>query len=50
MENAFRILVGKSGVKSVGKIKHRWQDNIKVGHRKRGWGFACVDLARDRDW
>jgi hypothetical protein len=30
--------VGKSeGKRSQGRLRHRWEDNVKVGLRERGW-------------
>jgi hypothetical protein len=46
-----RVLVGKpEGKRSLGRPKHRWEDNIKmdlqeVGGGRGGW----MELAQDRD-
>jgi hypothetical protein len=38
MRNASRILVGKpEGKKLLGRPTRRWEDNIKMDHRERGW-------------
>jgi hypothetical protein len=45
--NACRILVGKPEGKSpLGRPRHRWVDNIKIGLREIGWdGINWIDLA-----
>jgi hypothetical protein len=36
---AYRVLVGKpEGRRPLGRLKHRWEDNIKVDLREEGWG------------
>jgi hypothetical protein len=49
--NACRILVGKpEGKKPLGRLRHRWVDNIKVELGELGWdGMDWIDLAQDRD-
>jgi hypothetical protein len=49
--NAYRILVGKpEGKRPLGRPRLRWVDNIKVDHRKIGWGgVEWMGLAQDRD-
>jgi hypothetical protein len=49
--SAYRILVGKSeGKRPLGKPKHRWVENVKMGLREIGWGgMDWIDLAQDRD-
>jgi hypothetical protein len=49
--NAYRILVEKpDGKRPVGSPRHRWVDNIKMGHREIGLGgMDWIDLAQDRD-
>jgi hypothetical protein len=43
--NAYRILVGP-----LGRPRHRWVNNIKMGLREIGWdGMDWIDLAHDRD-
>jgi len=40
------------GQRAIGKLSHRWEDNIKMGVKEVGWGGGCidwVDLPRDRD-
>jgi len=47
---AFRVFVGKpEGKRSLGKRRHRWQDNIKMDIQEVGWGdMRWIDLAQDR--
>jgi hypothetical protein len=49
--NAYRILVGKpEGKRPLGRPRCRWEDNIRMNLRDRGWGgMEWVDLAQDRD-
>jgi hypothetical protein len=49
--NAYMILVGKpEGKRPLGRSRHRWVDNIKMGLREIGWGgMDWIDLAQDRD-
>jgi hypothetical protein len=45
--NTLRILAGKpEGNGPVGRLRHRWVDNIKMDHREVGWGgMYWIDLA-----
>jgi hypothetical protein len=49
--NAYRILLGKpEGMRSLGRSRRRWMDNIKIDLREIGWdGVDWIDLAKDRD-
>jgi hypothetical protein len=49
--NAYRILVGKpEGKRQLGRPRHRWVDNIKMGLRETGWdGMDWIDLPQDKD-
>jgi hypothetical protein len=49
--NACRILVGNpEGMRSLGRPRRRWVDNIKMDLREIGWnGGDWIDLAQDRD-
>jgi hypothetical protein len=49
--NLYKILVGKPERKTpLGRPRHRWADNIKMGLREIGWdGMDWIDLAQDRD-
>jgi hypothetical protein len=44
-------LVGKfEGKIPLGKPRHRWEDNIKMGHQELGCGVMnWIDLAQDGD-
>ena len=51
-EGAFRFLMGSpEGRRSLGRPRHRWQDNIKLGLQEVGWGGVMdwIDLAQDKD-
>jgi hypothetical protein len=38
MQNAYKILVGKSGGKILlGRLRHRLEDNIRIDLREIGW-------------
>jgi hypothetical protein len=43
--------VGKpEGKRPLERLRHRWEDNIKMDLRETGWGsMNCVYLAQDRD-
>jgi hypothetical protein len=43
--------VGKPGGKKLtGKVRHRWENNIKMDLREIGWGsMDWINLAQDRD-
>jgi hypothetical protein len=49
--NAYRIMVGKpEGKRPLGRLRRRWEDNIKMDLRVIGWGgMDWIDLAWDRD-
>jgi hypothetical protein len=49
--NAYRVLVGKPEAKRPqGRPRHRWEDNIKMDFREKGWGgMDWIDQAQDRD-
>jgi hypothetical protein len=47
---AYRILVGKfEGRRPFGRLRRRWEDNIKMHVRKLGWGMDCIDMDQDKD-
>ena len=48
--NAYRVLVGKpEGKSSLGKLQHRWEDNITMDLREVGCDAGeRIDLAQDR--
>jgi hypothetical protein len=36
---AYRILVGKpEGKKPLGRLRHRWEDNVIIDLQEFGWG------------
>jgi hypothetical protein len=43
---AYRILVGKpEGKRPLGRLRRRWDDNIKMNLREIGWGgMDLIDL------
>jgi len=45
------FLVGKpEGKRTLGRHRHRWEDNIKMSLQEVGWpGMGWIDLAEDRD-
>jgi hypothetical protein len=49
--SAYKILVGESqGKRSLGRPRHRWENNIKMDLREIEWsGMHCIHPAQDRD-
>jgi len=49
--DVYRVLVGKpEGKRPLGRTRHRWEDNIKMGLQEMGGGgMDWIELARDRD-
>jgi hypothetical protein len=49
--NAYRLLVGKpKGRRLLGRPRHLWVDNIRMGLVEVGWGDVDgIGLAQDRD-
>ena len=47
----YRVLVGKpEGKRSLGRLRHRWEDNIKMDFQEVGyWGMDWIKLAQDSD-
>ena len=47
----FRVLLGKpEGKRSLGRTRHRWEDNIKMDFQEVGCGgMDWIDVAQDRD-
>jgi hypothetical protein len=42
---AYRVLVGKpEGKRPLGKLRHRWEDNIKMHLQEVGGGLDCIYL------
>jgi hypothetical protein len=45
-----RVLVGKSeGMRSLGRPRHRWEDNVKMDLQVGCEGMTWIELAQDRD-
>jgi len=45
-----RVLVGKpEGKRTLGRPRHRWEDNIKMDLQEVGRGGYWMELAQDRD-
>jgi hypothetical protein len=46
----YRVLVGRAkGKRPLGRPRHRWEDNIKMDLRERGFdGVNWIQLAQDR--
>ena len=45
-----RVLVGKpEGKRPLGRLRPRWEDNIKMDLREVGGGGDWMELAQDRD-
>jgi hypothetical protein len=49
--NAYRLLVGKlEGNRSLGRLRYRWVDNIRMDLVEVGWGDVdWIGLAQDRE-
>ena len=50
--DTYRVLVGKTeGKRSLGRPRHRWEDNIIMDLLEVGWGrgMEWIDLAQDRE-
>jgi len=49
----YSVLVGKTeGKRPLGRLRRRWEDNIKMDLQEVGWGrngIDWIDLAEDRD-
>jgi hypothetical protein len=50
-KNAYRLLVGKpEGKIPLGRPRHRWVDDIRMGLVEVGWGDVdWIGLAKDRN-
>jgi hypothetical protein len=47
---AYRALVGKpEGRRPLGRLRRRWENNIKMDLKEVGGGVDWIDLAQDRD-
>jgi hypothetical protein len=51
MRNTYYILFGKSeGKRPLGRLRRRWEDNIRMDLRQIGWEFGdWMHLAQDRN-
>jgi hypothetical protein len=49
---ALQVLVGKpEGTRPIGRPRHRWEDDIKIGFLGVGWegGMDWIDVAQNTD-
>ena len=47
---AYCVSVEKpEGRRPLGRLRHRWEDNIKMNVGEVGWGHGLERLAQDRD-
>jgi hypothetical protein len=47
---AYRILVGRpEGRRSLGRLRRRWEENIKMDLQDVEWGMDWIELVQDRD-
>jgi ribosome biogenesis protein Nip4 len=51
VRGTYNILVGRpEGRKPLGRLRHRWEDNIEMELREIGFGVVdWIHLAQDRD-
>jgi hypothetical protein len=51
VSGAYNILVGRpEGRRPLGRLRRRWEDNVKTNLRKMGFGDVdWINLAQDRD-
>jgi hypothetical protein len=48
--DAYSTLVGRpEGKRPLGRPRHRWADNIKMGLQEGGGGMDWIDMVQDRD-
>ena len=47
----YRVLAGKpEGMRPLGRLRHRWEENIKMDLQEEGCGgMDWIELAQDRD-
>jgi hypothetical protein len=43
------VLGRPEGRRSLGRPRHRWEDNIQMDLQDEGWGMDWIELAQDRD-
>jgi hypothetical protein len=47
---AYRVLVGRpEGRRPLGRLRHRWEDNIKMDLQDVRGGMGWIELVQDRD-
>jgi hypothetical protein len=47
---AYRILVGRpEGRRPLGRLRRRWEDNIKMDLQEVEWDMDWIELAQGRD-
>jgi hypothetical protein len=46
---AYRILVGRSERRPLGRPRRGWEHNIKMDLQEVGWGMDWIHMAQDRD-
>jgi hypothetical protein len=47
---ACRILVRRpQGRRPLGRLRRRWEGNIKMDCQEMGWGMDWIELAQDRE-
>jgi hypothetical protein len=48
----YRVLVGKpEGKRPLERPRRRWEDGIRMDHKKSGWGgVEWIHLAQNSDW
>jgi hypothetical protein len=45
-----RVLVGKpEGKRPLGRLRRRFEDNIKIDIQRMGWSMDWIELVQDRD-
>jgi hypothetical protein len=49
--NVYKVLVGNPDEKKqLGRPRRKWENGIRMDHRKTGWGSVdWIQLAQDRD-
>jgi hypothetical protein len=49
--NPYRIMMGKpEGMRPLGRLRHRWVNNIKIDLTEIEWGcIDWIDVAQNRD-
>jgi hypothetical protein len=49
--NVYKVLMGKQeGKRPLGRLKRRWEDEIRMDLRETGWGSVdWIQVAQDKD-